>query len=347
MERASAGGHAAAARSTDRIRKSPPPQRTCTLRCTDAISSIDGNYTPFATHVANVPAGASREAAAIEAAYRILAISVSDGHVPSRRSRRNSPGSTRPRWAPFHRARQRPTEWLSAWRPRTGSSRSASSDGFRANVPYTFLPLAPGRVSENARVRMERSRRYIGPATPWMKQFRPFAILQAGSIPRRSSSGAGQRAVGGGLQRSQGVWRRVEPAELAHRRTGGNRAFLRRDQRDGAGPAQPSEAGDGSGPDRRPRRLVALHGAGGRHAIRRVRRMLGLEYLYNFWRPVTAIQHADIDGNDATDADPIWMPQIVTPTHPDTRRRTAAGPRRTRTRSSTSSAPNGCRAASR
>src|SRR5215471_6315709 len=39
----------------------------------DAISSIDGNYVPFATLVANVPAGASREAAAIEAAYRILA----------------------------------------------------------------------------------------------------------------------------------------------------------------------------------------------------------------------------------------------------------------------------------
>ena len=39
----------------------------------DAISSIDGNYRPFATHVADAPAGASREAAAIEAAYRIVA----------------------------------------------------------------------------------------------------------------------------------------------------------------------------------------------------------------------------------------------------------------------------------
>ena len=38
----------------------------------DAISSIDGDYTPFITHVTNVPAGASREAAAIEAAYRML-----------------------------------------------------------------------------------------------------------------------------------------------------------------------------------------------------------------------------------------------------------------------------------
>jgi hypothetical protein len=36
-----------------------------------------------------------------------------------------------------------------------------------------------------------------------------------------------------------------------------------------------------------------------------------------FWRPVTAIQLADTDGNPATDADPNWMPLLVTPPHPD------------------------------
>jgi hypothetical protein len=35
--------------------------------------------------------------------------------------------------------------------------------------------------------------------------------------------------------------------------------------------------------------------------------------FYNSWRPVTAIQHADADGNDATAADPSWMPLLVTP----------------------------------
>jgi hypothetical protein len=37
----------------------------------DAISSIDGDYTPFVRPVTNVPPGASREAAVIEAAYRM------------------------------------------------------------------------------------------------------------------------------------------------------------------------------------------------------------------------------------------------------------------------------------
>lgn len=35
------------------------------------------------------------------------------------------------------------------------------------------------------------------------------------------------------------------------------------------------------------------------------------------WRPVTAIQLADTDGNPATVADPNWLPLLVTPGHPD------------------------------
>src|SRR6478736_1325425 len=41
------------------------------------------------------------------------------------------------------------------------------------------------------------------------------------------------------------------------------------------------------------------------------------KYHYLFWRPVTAIQHADIDGNPATTADPTWTPLLGTPNHPE------------------------------
>ena len=41
------------------------------------------------------------------------------------------------------------------------------------------------------------------------------------------------------------------------------------------------------------------------------------KYTYNQWRPVTAIQQADTDGNPATTADPAWMPLITTPSFPD------------------------------
>lgn len=36
---------------------------------------------------------------------------------------------------------------------------------------------------------------------------------------------------------------------------------------------------------------------------------------YNAWRPITAIQHADVDGNPATAADPSWTPVLTTPAH--------------------------------
>jgi hypothetical protein len=38
---------------------------------------------------------------------------------------------------------------------------------------------------------------------------------------------------------------------------------------------------------------------------------------WSFWRPVTAVQEADLDGNPATVADPSWMPLLVTPPFPD------------------------------
>lgn len=41
------------------------------------------------------------------------------------------------------------------------------------------------------------------------------------------------------------------------------------------------------------------------------------KYVYNFWRPVTAIREADTDGNPLTEADPTWAPLINTPNHPD------------------------------
>lgn len=41
------------------------------------------------------------------------------------------------------------------------------------------------------------------------------------------------------------------------------------------------------------------------------------KYHYNFWRPITAIRNADIDGNDATGRDPSWTSFIDTPMHPE------------------------------
>jgi hypothetical protein len=41
------------------------------------------------------------------------------------------------------------------------------------------------------------------------------------------------------------------------------------------------------------------------------------KYTYSSWRPITAIQLADTDGNDATIPDPAWTPLVVTPPFPE------------------------------
>ncbi|MDX6597694.1 MAG: hypothetical protein QOE87_1581 [Gaiellales bacterium] len=41
------------------------------------------------------------------------------------------------------------------------------------------------------------------------------------------------------------------------------------------------------------------------------------KYHYQLWRPVTAIQHADLAGNAATTQDATWTPLLVTPNHPE------------------------------
>ena len=41
------------------------------------------------------------------------------------------------------------------------------------------------------------------------------------------------------------------------------------------------------------------------------------KYLYGFWRPITAIQLADTDGNPATIADANWTPLLTTPPYPE------------------------------
>jgi len=41
------------------------------------------------------------------------------------------------------------------------------------------------------------------------------------------------------------------------------------------------------------------------------------KFHYNFWRPQTAIQNGDADGNPSTAGDPAWLPFINNPAYPD------------------------------
>ena len=280
----------------------------------DAISSMDGNYVPFATLVANVPAGASREAAAIEAAYRILAFLYPSATFPAVAMQFTAFYTSEINAIPASQAKidGRAVGLAAA----NGLIAQRANDGFRANVPYTFLPLAPG-VYQKTPGPNGTIASYVGPATPWMKQFRPFAILspdqfRVGPPPALDSAQWAEdfnEVKAFGAASNQPNSRSPEQEEIglfygainAMIQVQRNLRNLAMDQ------GLTGDLGDSS-------RFMAQVSVSLSDAF------VGCwdsKYHYNFWRPVTAIQHADIDGNDATDPDPTWMPQIVTPTHPE------------------------------
>jgi hypothetical protein len=57
--------------------------------------------------------------------------------------------------------------------------------------------------------------------------------------------------------------------------------------------------------------LAALSAADGQITI------YDAKFYYNFWRPVTAIREAHVDGNPHTERDETWTPLVGTPPYPD------------------------------
>ena len=284
----------------------------------DAISSIDGNYRPFATRVVDAPAGASREAAAIEAAYRIVAYLYPAVSFPGPATQ----------FANFYALDmgailngQAKTDGMAVGlAAANGLIALRQQDGFRANVPYTFLPLGPG-VYQKTPGPDGTIATYVGPATPWMKQFKPFAMIAPDQFRADPPPALGSaqwaddfnevKAFGAASnlpnsrsaeQEEIGLFYGLINAQVQVNR---NLRKLAADQGLSEGPTADIDQSS---------RFFA------QVTVTMSDAFVGCwnsKYLYNFWRPVTAIQHGDIDGNPATEADPTWMPQIVTPTHPE------------------------------
>src|SRR6266566_2770326 len=105
----------------------------------DAINSILGGYTPFATEVPNVSPGASRDAAAAEAAYRILAYLYPAASYPALASQFATAYNNALSAIPASSAK---TDGIAVGlAAANGLIANRQGDGFRdASVTYTFLP---------------------------------------------------------------------------------------------------------------------------------------------------------------------------------------------------------------
>lgn len=265
----------------------------------DAVNAIDGRYSVFAVRPATNPHGASMDAATAAAAYTMLkwlypspsATALLDGAYVS--DLLGIPdGTAKTRGIAVG------TEVANAFiAQRTG-------DGRNAAAPYFFGPLEPGVYQQTPG----------GPATPigpWVAQMRTFAIEDASQFradgpPNVTSAqwaedfnetknyGALTNSLRTPLQTQIGQFFAENPGVQFNRNIRNVAMAYGLSVADSA------------------RFFAQLYVTMADAAIT----TWNSKYFYNFWRPVTAIRYPE-DGNPATESDPLWLPLVVTPGHPE------------------------------
>jgi hypothetical protein len=276
----------------------------------DAINAIEGGYTPFAVALSHVPRGASPEAAAVAAVCTVLTGKVyTPVAFPAIQDQINAQCASS--LAQISDGLAKTDGMLIGQAVALALIALRTNDGLNANVPYTFPPADPGAYQPT--IGPPPTFAYAGPVTPWMAKFEPFAIRSprqfrveppppldsdqwADDLNEVKTYGALTGSVRTPEQDQIGLFYGLE-----------NAAFqIGRALRNLAAERQLTLADDA--------RFFA------QAYVTMADTFVGCwdaKYFYNFWRPITAIREADADGNDATQPDPDWLPQVVTPGHPE------------------------------
>jgi hypothetical protein len=262
----------------------------------DAVVGVDGRYAPYQFH-AHAPRGTSAEAAAVAAAHKVLVT-----YVPSAQATLEAANALSLAQLPDGKAKTQGIAF--GTRAADNLIRLRSDDGRNAPILFT-QPPAPGvwRPTPPAFAPM---------VTPWMGFVTPLLVRSATQFappapPELTSAlytrdfnevkafGSATSTVRTAAQKDTAVFFSGNPL------VGFNAAL--RDQvvvrdLDIVDAARMFAAVDMSIADA----IISVWNA---------------KYHYGSWRPITAINLADTDGNPATDPDPSWVPLITTPAYPE------------------------------
>jgi hypothetical protein len=263
----------------------------------DAVIAIDRRYAPFAVQPTVATHGASKEAAAAAAAYRVLS-----AEAPAQQAVLDAAYATSLAAVPNSAAKTRGIavgeEVAALWLA------TRANDGRHGSVPYTFgsgpgvyQPTPPGNGP---------------PVAPWVAQVQPFS-LERGSQYRAygppdltSERFAQDLNLTKALGAASSAERTPAETELALFHTENPTTFWAWNWRSLA-----ADRNLGLVEDARLFAMLSVAFADGVIAC------WDSKYYYNFWRPITAIRAADTDDNPATEADAAWTPLAVTPPHPE------------------------------
>jgi photosystem II stability/assembly factor-like uncharacterized protein len=266
----------------------------------DAVNAIDGRYTVFEVAPPNAVPWASEEAATAAAARRVLLT-----FYASQQTYIDSVYAAALALLPDDSTKTRglaigdtvATRWL-AYR---------AGDGRTAIVTYTWLPPGPGVYQPTPPGAAQYQ-----PVNPWLAQLRPFSLTSPSQFraegPPSLTSDVYTRDFNEVKRYGSRDSSYTTPAqrEMARFYTENPNVQMARNIRLFAASRGLSLADNA-------RLFAQLYVTIGDALI------TGFEskYLYNNWRPVTAIRAADIDGNPLTLQDTSWLPLVTTPTHPE------------------------------
>lgn len=267
------------------------------LAAYNAVNAIDGRFEPY-EYSLTAPAGASADAAVVEASYRTLlyllpdqAAFLNDRYQSSLAAIPDGEGKTKGQMLGLASANE-----LIARR---------TSDGRGASVPYVFpsvpVPgvwiLTPGATA---------------PQTPWVGQMRPFTFEDPSEFLPEPPPDLGSDTWAKDYNEVKVLGAQNSPVRtpdqtlqarfwLDHGASQYGRVLQRM-----TAEYQLSLADTA--------RLYAMSFASYADAFIGC---LNAKYHYSFWRPVTAINNGLIDGNPDTDPDANWLPLTTTPNHPE------------------------------
>lgn len=262
----------------------------------DSVNAIDGlPYAVFAVRPTNVPPGASAEAAAVEAAYRVLV-----NRFPAQSSYLN--GQYAASLAAIPDGQSKADGIAVGSEVATLFLASRVGDGWNANVtiplgsgPGAWIPTSPAP-----------------PAVQWAARMRPFGIerndqFRADPPPALiSDEWAADYNEVKRLGSINSTDRTPEQTTLA-------RFFLAPGAPQLLAGIRQLSLDKGLTLSENARLFALVCVSGGDASIAGVES----KYHHQLWRPVTAIRAGDTDGNPNTDADPTWAPLTTTPNHPE------------------------------
>jgi hypothetical protein len=262
----------------------------------NAVIGIEGGYQPYRFR-APAPRHASSEAAAVAAAHRVLVT-----YSPEQQATLDAAYAASLADIPDGTAKTRGIDYGELAALTLIAQRQ--DDGRNADVPYT-RPAAPGiwRPTPPA----------LAPfAVPWLAFVEPLLLrspdqFDPGPPPsltsRRYTRDFKEAKAYGSLDSTKRTAEQTESALFFNGNAIVQFAGALRDQAD----LRDLDIADSA------RMFAAVHMSLADASIA----IWSSKYVYAFWRPITAIQLADTDGNPHTDADPGWTALATTPPYPD------------------------------